>query len=196
MGSLGRLFRPSRESFERVKSPYLVADAARVQQLRQLVRRPGKRVCGISWASKREEIGLGKSIDLAQMLVPLAGAGLHFVNLQYGDTRKESEELKREHGIELQEVAEVDNFGDLDGLAALIEACDLVITTSNTTVHLAGALGKETLLLVPGGRSRLWYWGHDQVRSVWYPSVRIYGQERIGEWQRPLAQIKADLESK
>jgi len=195
IGSLPRLFRPNKESFDRVKSPYLVADAVRVQELREVVGRAGKRVCGVSWLSKREDIGQGKSIDLAQMLVPLADAGLHFVNLQYGDTQKECEALGREHGIELQNVAEVDNFADIDGLAALIQACDVVITTSNTTVHLAGALGKDTLLLVPGGRSRLWYWGQDQVRSIWYPTVRIYGQEKIGDWQPPLAQIKADLES-
>ena len=194
IGSLPRLFRPDRDSFARVKSPYLVADAERAQGLREMVQRPGKRVCGVSWSSRREEIGQGKSIDLAQMLVPLAGAGMHFVNLQYGDTQQEREALMREHGIELQNVAEVDNFADIDGLAALIQACDLVITTSNTTVHLAGALGKETKLLVPGGRSRLWYWGQDQSRSIWYPTVRIYGQEKIGDWQIPLAQIKADLQ--
>jgi ADP-heptose:LPS heptosyltransferase len=76
----------------------------------------------------------------------------------------------------------------------LIEACDVVVTTSNTTVHLAGALGKDTLLLLPRGRSRLWYWGHDQIRSIWYPPVRIYAQEKIGDWQSPLAGIKAYLE--
>jgi lipoprotein NlpI len=195
MGSLPRLFRPNRKSFERVKSPYLVADTARVQELRQLVQRPGRGVCGVSWSSKREEIGQGKSISLAQMLGPLANAGMHFVNLQYGDTQKECEALGREHGIELQNVAEVDNFADIDGLAALIEACDVVVTTSNTTAHLAGALGKQTLLLLPLGRSRLWYWGHEQDRSIWYPSVRIYGQEQIGHWQHPLAGIKRYLEN-
>jgi ADP-heptose:LPS heptosyltransferase len=70
----------------------------------------------------------------------------------------------------------------------------VVVTTSNTTVHLAGALGKDTLLLLPRGRSRLWYWGHDQIRSIWYPPVRIYAQEKIGDWQSPLAGIKAYLE--
>jgi ADP-heptose:LPS heptosyltransferase len=182
--------RPTKESFEKVKSPYLVADAARVQELRQLVRRPGKRICGVSWSSKREEIGQGKSISLAQMLEPLASDALHFVNLQYGDTAEERAALLRERGIEVQSVDQVDNFNDIDGLAALIEACDVVVTTSNTTVHLAGALGKDTLLLLPRGRSRLWYWGHDQIRSIWYPPVRIYAQEKIGDWQSPLTEIK------
>ena len=44
--------------------------------------------------------------------------------------------------------ASVDNREDLDGLAALIEVCDLVISTSNVTIHMAGALAKETWVLV------------------------------------------------
>ena len=195
IGSLPRLFRPSKESFGRVKSPYLVADTARVQELRQLVQRPGRGVCGVSWSSKREEIGQGKSISLAQMLGPLASGALHFVNLQYGDTAEERSALQRDLGIEVQAVEEVDNFHDIDGLAALIEACDVVVTTSNTTAHLAGALGKQTLLLLPLGRSRLWYWGHEQDRSIWYPSIRTFAQEKIGHWQHPLAGIKQYLEN-
>jgi len=195
IGSLPRLFRPSKESFGRVKSPYLVADTARVQELRQLVQRPGRGVCGVSWSSKREEIGQGKSISLAQMLGPLASGALHFVNLQYGDTAEERSALQRDLGIEVQAVEEVDNFHDIDGLAALIEACDVVVTTSNTTAHLAGALGKQTLLLLPLGRSRLWYWGHEQDRSIWYPSIRTFAQEKIGDWQHPLAGIKQYLEN-
>jgi len=196
IGSLPRLFRPNRESFARVKSPYLLADAARVQELRQLVQHPGKRVCGVSWSSKREELGPGKSVSLAQMLGPLASSdALHFVNLQYGDTTEERSALQRDLGIEVQAVEEVDNFHDIDGLAALIEACDVVVTTSNTTAHLAGALGKQTLLLLPLGRSRLWYWGHEQDRSIWYPSIRTFAQEKIGDWQHPLAGIKQYLEN-
>ena len=40
--------------------------------------------------------------------------------------------------------ASVDNREDLDGFAALIEVCDLVVSITNVTVHLAGALAKET----------------------------------------------------
>ena len=38
---------------------------------------------------------------------------------------------------------------DLDGLAALIELCDLVVSTSNVTIHMAGALGKDSWVLLP-----------------------------------------------
>lgn len=196
IGSLPRLFRMTQQSFDQARHPYLRADRARVEALRQRVSQPGKRICGVSWSSKRKGIGQHKSIGLAQMLPPLASDGLHFVNLQYGDTRPERDALEQAHGIRLQDVEEVDNFNDIDGLAALIEACDVILTTSNTTAHLAGALGKETLLLLPFGKGRLWYWANRQGRNPWYPSIRMYAQQTPGDWQRPLADIKSSLENK
>jgi ADP-heptose:LPS heptosyltransferase len=73
----------------------------------------------------------------------------------------------------------VDNLNDLEGLANLIEACDLVLTTSNSTAHLAGALNKETINLVSFGAARIWYWLNEvNGCSLWYPSVKLVEQER------------------
>ena len=73
----------------------------------------------------------------------------------------------------------MDNFNDLDGLANLIEACDVVLTTSNSTAHLAGALNQETINLVSFGGARIWYWLNEvNGRSLWYPSVKLVEQER------------------
>ena len=202
IGSLGGWLRPSKESFARVSAGYLLADQARIQMLSEQISRPGKLLCGVSWSSKNAKIGGHKSLSLAQMLVPLKGEGLHFVNLQYGDTQQEREALYSEHGIEVQDVSQVDNYHDIEGLAALIVACDVVVTTSNTTAHLAGALGKPTLLLLPFGRGQLWYWSHRgrqegaQGCSAWYPSIRFYQQERPGDWGQALSQVRFDLENK
>ncbi len=193
LGSLPRLFRNSLESFAGARHPYLCADPARTAILRERIARPGKRICGVSWSSSRKSIGAQKSISLAQMLAPLASGELHFVNLQYGDTTAERLALQTQQGIEVQNLDEVDNFRDLDGLAALIQACDVVITTSNTTAHLAGALGKETLLLLPRGKGRLWYWHEHQGHNPWYPSLRSFEQEQPGDWSQPLAAIRNHL---
>ena len=78
------------------------------------------------------------------------------INLQYGDVDKEIREFEEETGIKIVQCGSVDNREDLDGLAALIEACDLVVSTSNVTIHLAGALGKDgfvcyLIFMVSGG---------------------------------------------
>ena len=72
-----------------------------------------------------------------------------------------------------------DNYNDLDGLASLIQSCDFVITTSNVTAHLAGALGKKTFVLV--NPEQLWYWHNENVSS-WYPSVNIFQKKISEDW--------------
>ena len=67
----------------------------------------------------------------------------------------------------------------MDGLASLIQSCDFVITTSNVTAHIAGALGKKTFVLV--NPSMLWYW-HDEDQSSWYPSVNIFQKKEYKNW--------------
>ena len=76
-------------------------------------------------------------------------------------------EFTRSTGIEILQCGSVDNREDLDGLAALIELCDLVVSTSNVTIHLAGALGKETWVLLPYVAN--FWWLLDRTDSIWYP---------------------------
>lgn len=196
LGSLPRLFRPDLASFARAHQPYLQADAGRSAELRLKIARGDRLVCGVSWSSKRQKLGACKSLDLAQMLTPLASSRLHFVDLQYGDTAAERQALQQAHGIEVQHVEEIDNFHDIDGLAALIQACDVVITTSNSTAHLAGALGKTTLLLLPSGKGQFWYWAEIDGHIPWYSSIQAFYQREAGNWQHPLQEIKAALETR
>ena len=116
------------------------------------------------------------------------------VNLQYGDVDKEIREFKKETGIEVLQCASVDNRNDLDGLAALIEVCDLVVSTSNVTIHLAGALGKETWVLLPYV-SNFW-WLLDRTDSIWYPSLKLYRQKKFGKWDSITLDLKQDLMNK
>ena len=88
----------------------------------------------------------------------------------------------------------VDNREDLDGLAALIELCDLVVSTSNVTIHMAGALGKETWVLLPYVAN--FWWLLDRTDSVWYPSLRLYRQKSLNDWESVFPLIRKDLQDK
>lgn len=193
LGSLPRYFRSSSEAFRAVRHPYLLADASRAGQLRKKIARSGKLVCGISWSSTRKQLGKHKSIRLEQLLAPLDSNQLHFVNLQYGDTSEERQALTSTHGIEVQSIDEIDCFTDLDSLTSLIEACDIVVSISNSTAHLAGALGKPTMLLLPWSEGRLWYWANHDGNNPWYPSITMFPQENPGVWQEPLERLQAHL---
>jgi tetratricopeptide (TPR) repeat protein len=193
LGSLPRLFRHDLASFASARHPYLQADVGRSTEMRHKIAREGQLVCGVSWSSSRKSIGRHKSLSLEQMLAPLASPRLHFVDLQYGDTTAERQALQQAHGIEVQHLDEVDNFHDIDGLAALIQACDVVITTSNSTAHLAGALGKTTLLLLPSGKGQLWYWAEINGTIPWYPSIQTFRQKEITNWSSALQSLQLRL---
>jgi tetratricopeptide (TPR) repeat protein len=187
-GSLGQVLRPSTEMFPN-RAGYLRADPARVAELRaKLSLTSGRRLVGISWSSANASFGAKKSTRLADWRWLLKTPGCRFVDLQYGDTAQEREGLPLEHidGLDLK--------NDLEGLAALIACCDVVITVSNTTAHLAAALGVPTWILVAAGGGRLWYWGDENTdTTLWYPGARIIRQRPGETWAQPLNAAAAKL---
>jgi ADP-heptose:LPS heptosyltransferase len=72
----------------------------------------------------------------------------------------------------------------LEGLAGLIEACDEVVSVGNATAHLAGALGKKTLVLLPYVAG--WRWLHEGDRCPWYDSVILLRQKAQADWDEVL----------
>ena len=170
----------------------------RAQRIRQSISEEGKIVCGIAWQSKRKIAGPKKSVSLEDLKPLLSMKGVVFVNLQYGKVSDQISEFYRTTGIKIKECETVDTFWDIDGLASLIDACDVIISTSNSTAHLAGALGKETHILLPAqGRSLFWYWKNmTGERSTWYPSLRLYPKDQQSGWAKPLADIESHLRTR
>jgi len=193
LGDLGRWLRTSFEAFPR-HGGYLKADAARARAYSARLRSGGpQKVVGISWSSANREFGASKSSALPDWAEVLKVPGACFVDLQYGDTTTVREELRRRHGLQLEHLDDVDLFNDLEAAAALCAACDLVITVSNVTAHLAGALGKPVWLLAPAANGRIWYWFSGRDDSPWYPSMRLFTQPSPGSWREVLDRIAKEL---
>lgn len=195
LGSLPRLFRPSLASFAAQPRALLAADPGRARAFREELDRTVAApkpppLVGISWRSfqpsVRGELGKRKSATLASFLGLSPGARL--LDLQYGDTDAEREEFARAGG-RLARLEGLDLFNDLDGLIAAIEACDVVVTTSNLTAHLAGSIGKRTLLVFLNARPPFHYWSSPDERSLWYPSVEIVTAPGLDTWERALARV-------
>lgn len=190
--SLGQYLRRNSASFPIHRRAYLKADGNKTRDYRaKLLKNGATRLIGVSWVSQNLDFGVHKSMPLAHW-APLwknAGTDACFVDLQYGDTADE----RAAAPFEIAHVDGLDLFHDLDGLAALIAACDLVITVSNTTAHLAGALGIPAWVLLPKGNGRLWYWGADQTTSLWYPSVTLFRQQTPGNWKDVIARVSKRL---
>ncbi len=201
VASLGQFLRTDFESFPS-RPGFLKADVARTQSLRARYQAiaPGNLIVGVSWRSKNEDIGSIKSADLSAWTPVLTVPGVTFVNLQYGDCREELAAVKRNAGIEIFQDAEVDSLRDMEGFFAQVAAMDLIISTSNTAIHVAGSLNVPTWLLLYGSPGDLWYWFRNRTDSPWYASLKILRQsshviESVGEspWRALLGQVSEDL---
>jgi hypothetical protein len=81
--------------------------------------------------------------------------------------------------------------GDFADTAAIIEQLDLVITTDTAMAHLAGALGRPCLVMLPY-IAMDWRWA-DGRRTPWYPRSRLYRQPAPGDWASVVDAIARDL---
>lgn len=190
-GSLGRWVRRGSQSFTGATA-YLKADTGRRDTLRDTYRAmaDGRSIVGLSWRSGNITIGQDKSIPVADLLPLLQRRDVVWISLQYGEVEGDIAWL-RERGVTVHHDPAVDSLKDMDGFAAQVAALDHVITVSNTTVHVAGALGVGTDLLLAHGRGRLWYWPAEDTASRWYHDVTIRRQAVPGEWPAVIAALRA-----
>jgi len=195
IGDLAGFYCHQFSDFQNIQPCYVSADPARVQALRaDLSGADPRPLCGISWRSKNDKRGQDRSMALRDLVQAIGPDQVRFVNLQYGDVADEIAQLKSSHGIDVIQCTSVDNLHDLDGLAALIEACDWVISVDNSTVHLAGALGKPVWVLLPFNAD--WRWFLHRTDSPWYPSATLYRQATIGDWSSVMAAICSDVQTR
>ncbi|HET9651310.1 MAG TPA: tetratricopeptide repeat protein [Usitatibacter sp.] len=183
LGSLPRLFRRDAASFDAQPAALLQPDAARVAALRE--RLGHGRWIGISWRSlqraERRALGERKSIPL-ETFAALAIPGVRLLDLQYGDVEEERRAFGERHPGLLTRLDDLDTYADLEGVAAAMAACERVVTASNVTAHLAGALGRPTQLLFLGPPPFSYWAARADGRCLWYPSVRIVNDPSWRDW--------------
>ncbi len=180
------------------RAKYLRADPARVAMLRQRYQgwSKGGPLIGVSWHSHRATGGARKSLPLAQWQPIASTPGATLISVQYGDTEADLA-AGATAGVAVHRDPEIDATHDMEGLAAQLAAVDLVISVSNTTVHLAGGLGLPVWTLAPLGGGSLWYW-FDQPSgqtSPWYPHLRVFHQDRPGAWGPAVERVRVALEN-
>ncbi|MCM8738508.1 tetratricopeptide repeat protein [Azospirillum sp. A1-3] len=170
--------------------PYLRAEADLTDQWRtRLVMATGVRV-GLVWAGN-PDFGHDpqRSLPLAALLPLMEIEGVSVLGLQKGGGRRE---LDGWHGRLPPGFTDLgDRIGDFADTAAILATLDLVISVDTAVAHLAGALGRPvwTLLRHVGD----WRWLDHGVRTPWYPTMRLFRQDRPGSWDPVVARVKAAL---
>jgi hypothetical protein len=145
-------------------------------------------------ASSNQVFGKQKSIPVTDLIPILSVPGFIFIDLQYGETDIEKKGLPLDIQGKIIRDTNVNPLKNMTTFADQVRALDLVITTSNTTAHVAGALGRPTWTLVPRlGPGWLWYWFDQTEQCPWYPKMNLFRQENNGSWQSPISDVTQRL---
>jgi tetratricopeptide (TPR) repeat protein len=168
--------------------PYISADPVKVRQWEQIL--PGDELrVGLVWAGTATD---PRRASPLAWFAPLAGIeGLKIYGLQKGPAADllETEGLPKD--------MRMDNLGrrldDFSDTAAAVENLDLIVSIDTSVAHLAGAMGQPVYLLLPEVPD--WRWMLEREDSPWYPTLRLFRQEKAGDWGPPLTRIARRLET-
>jgi ADP-heptose:LPS heptosyltransferase len=97
--------------------------------------------------------------------------------------------VKKTWGVDIWSPPDIDLRQDLDDLAALSSAMDLVVGFSNATLNIAAACGAPCWLIASRGAWTLL----GTERYPWYPQVRAFLQPADGDWAPTMAAVATAL---
>lgn len=190
LSSLGLILRANLDSLPQ-SVPYLRTDPDKVKAWRDRLRaraRAGVPCVGLAWSGRPTHPNdRRRSLSLKRMTRIIAAAPLSFVCLQKPIPPADTDYL-----MTLPELIDLSTeVRTFDDTAALIENLDLVISVDTAIGHLAGALGKQTWIMLP--KASDWRWLLNRPDSPWYPTVRLFRQPAPGAWEQVIEEVAAAL---
>lgn len=194
LGELGRIFRPGLEYFPEPKK-YITSIRSKTMAMKRKYKRHfghKKKIVGIAWASNNGLFGDHKSIPLGYFHPIVDRSDVGFVSVQYRFNKPTLDAFNAQCGTNIYYDEEIaPEYKHIEDTVAQLDALDLLITTSNSAAHIAGALGKEVFLILPKGRGRLWFWFRGVTKCMWYPNVKIFNAEDFNEerWIKPVSEV-------
>ena len=172
-----------------ISEPYIFATKELKKKWKNILSIEKRPIIGINWQGNPniEKGGLrGRSLPLETFSTLAKNNKFKLLSLQkgFGSEQLEKCSFKSEF-IECQ--AKIDDTWDLLDYAAIIENCDLIITSDTYIAHLAGGMGKTTWLLLHYLSD--WRWGMEPETTFWYPSMKLFRQKQRNDWQEPMERI-------
>lgn len=147
----------------------------------------GKVKVGLIWGGSKTNPR--RSVPFDQILSLTGEVGAAFYSLQLGPQAADIADAGA--GALITDLAST--IRDFADTAVMMNSLDLIITIDTATAHLAGAMGLPTLLLLPYLAD--WRWAHATDTSPWYPTLKLFRQERRGDWQEAIVHLRAALAS-
>jgi tetratricopeptide (TPR) repeat protein len=172
--------------------PYLRAEPDRIERWAGRIGRGEKLTIGICWQGSTERADRGRSFRLTEFAPISKLPGVHLISLHKG--LGEGQLATMPEGMVVETLgrdfdAGPDAFLDT---AAVMECCDLIITSDTAIAHLAGALARPVWLAlrhVPD-----WRWQLDRSDTPWYPTMRLFRQSEPVNWRSVFGPIENALQ--
>jgi ADP-heptose:LPS heptosyltransferase len=170
--------------------PYLKAPEYRVQEWQTRLPPNGKLRVAFAWSgSATHEHDSVRSIPLENWKPLLGRREVQWISIQR-DLRAGDEAILAAHPDVLHVGAELKDFAET---AAVIAACDLVVSVDTSVAHLAGALDRRAWILLQ--HSPDFRWLLNRSDSPWYPRTRLFRQPDFGDWASVLQTVGKEMES-
>ncbi len=177
-GSLGKYFRKNLKSFE--QEPYLKKiKEHKDSELTKILKNLNGIKIGISWKSFKNRYAAEKSLTIMDFKNIINIKNATIFNLQYGDIQDELKNFNKLNDNKIITLNNLDLFNDFPGISNLLTSLDFFVTVSNSTAHLASALGVKTLLIKPESHASFHYWDYKDSKTPWYKSTKIISKENL-----------------
>jgi tetratricopeptide (TPR) repeat protein len=169
--------------------PYLAAPAARVSHWRDRLPRGSPRA-GFVWSgSLAHKNDANRSIPLARLAPLFESLPVACFSLQ-----RETRDADRDS---LRTIANLGDLGseleDFADTAAVVSQLDVVVSVDTAVAHLAGAMGKRVLILLPHAADFRWL--RDREDTPWYPAAKLLRQPAFGDWDSVIDRLAREIPS-
>ena len=167
---------------------YLKPPIERIMEFNTFLGTKDKPRVGICWrGNPRHAHDRKRSIPVSTLDGLIDNSRVEWINLQVPSTPEDRAFLPDRHGLGKE-------LGDFLDTACLIKNLDLVVTVDTSVAHLAGALGVPTFVLLPFAPD--WRWMLERSDSPWYPTIRLFRQDRPGAWDSAVNAVACAIEEK
>lgn len=171
------------------KAPYLKADSEYVQKWDWLEEKPKKKLIGLKWfGNPLYDQDLHRSLPLNDLLHVLKQFKEKYPDVEFVSLQLETMDpniFPKE--LVIHQVG--DRIEDFEDTLAILEHCDLVITSCTSIVHAASAMDKKVVVLVPISTYYIWE-STDDHTSPWYSeNTHVLRQVQYDHWKEPMDQL-------
>lgn len=169
---------------------YLCADSEKINEFKKKYIRPSKSLkIGLAYHGTKQSILTYRDISIKKFMPILKMKGIDFYSFQSDEYAKELCELSND--IKIYDLGK--EFKNFEDTACAMNCMDLIISTDNVVMNLAGALGIKTYCLFNVYAESRWYKtkGND---IGWYKSVRPFQAKTFNDWDNLILDVKKQIE--